>query len=439
MNLITAVNDFLIHHKLTERRLVLGLSGGIDSVVLLDLLVKSNHPKNQIIAVHVNHGLSEGAENWQHFCEVLCRDYGIDSHSEYVSVDSQKLGLEGGAREVRYHALAKYIDVNSTLITAQHQDDQAETLLLALKRGSGVLGLGGMMPVSQFHLGQQARPLLDISQQQINDYADELGLEWVEDESNQDTRFDRNFLRSNTLEQLNKRWPNVSASIARSATLCQEQMQLADEVAEMDLGKSVTPLNQFALSLLNGLSDVRVNNLLRYWLRLNQVVLPSRKQFKQLKQQCFAVNDANVLIELGDKQLRRFQQRLYVVETSPLEPLASIAVSQLHSKVLLPENLGVIELASRQPWQRIKAPNGELITIEFGLAGSVKAWPSQRNKRRSLKKLWQEFDVPPWQRSLVPCLCYDGKIIAALGYWVETGYIAKDTDNKALAVEWQHT
>jgi len=436
MSLVLAVNQFIEQHQLLKRRFIVGLSGGIDSVVLLDALVKSPLKTAQIIAVHVNHGLSTNANHWQRFCQQRCAELGIEYHCEQVSVERSKLGIEGEARLQRYQALEKHMSEGSVLVTAQHLDDQTETLMLALKRGSGVLGLASMAPCIEFKRGLHARPLLNVTRREIERWASKNKLKWIEDESNQDPSFDRNYLRHHVINALNERWPSFSKNVARSAALCQEAVSLADDVAQDDLSQQSSPVEQLELAILNPLSKARQNNLLRYWLRLNEVLLPSSKQLAEIIQQANSADDSAMKVILGDKSIRRFQQRLYSVSDSLKEPQQSILIDDISNTMSYDSPLGIVKFNAVCGTESVsinRPAQGSKVTIEFALPGSTKAWPSTRNKRRSLKKLWQEFSIPPWERPHVPCLCVDGQLVAVIGYWAETGWDCNQDDENRVA------
>lgn len=443
MSLVLTVNQFIKQHQLEGRRFVVGLSGGVDSVVLLDALVKSQLPTAQIIAVHVNHGLSANAGQWQVFCQQLCAEQSIDYQCEQVNVLSSKLGIEGEARLQRYQAFDRHLSADTVLVTAQHLNDQAETLLLALKRGSGVLGLAAMAPCNELKNGLHARPLLSITRHEIEQWATTHNLSWIEDESNQDQSFDRNYLRHHVINDLNVRWPSFSQNVARTAALCQEAVSLADEVAKEDFSHQASSTQQLELTALKTLSQARQNNLLRYWLRLNRVLLPSSKQLAEIIQQANSADYSKMKIVLGDKSIRRFQQRLYVVDELVDALSQQTIVEDISKKLTFDFSLGMVkfnEAISNNSFV-IKKPNNEsTVTIEFGLSGSIKAWPSSRDKRRTLKKLWQEFKVPPWERPLVPCLCVDGELVAVIGYWVETEWlgeqVGENTAAQILTLDW---
>jgi tRNA(Ile)-lysidine synthase len=438
MNLEKSLEQFFVRHNMQTQQLVLGLSGGIDSVVLLDLLIKSSYNKEKILAVHVNHGISESSLKWQNFCSSLCNSYQVTFISEQVELTELGLGLEGAARKARYQALSKYVTSASVLLTAQHQDDQCETLLLALKRGSGVLGLAGMLPLTKLSVGEHARPLLDSCQQMINDYATANSLTWVEDDSNSNTHFDRNFLRHDVITKLNERWPSFSANVARSAALCQQQQALSQEIAQSDFLGNKQLSSQLSIALLNQLSDARINNLIRYWLTINGVTLPSLKQLEQIKSQCLSGrDDANPLIEMASFQVRRYLSNLYITDDHTDTNKMTIECGDFKD-LKLPNNLGMLSFNQPNDDMSVIAPEGhQRVTIEFGLAGSHKAWPVNRHKRRTLKKLWQEYKIPPWQRSNIAYLCYDEVLVAAIGYWVETDFFVEGSklgpDEKVLS------
>ena len=205
----------------TASRCHLALSGGLDSCVLLHLLVQLRPQLPfELRAIHVHHGLQHQADSWQNFCEELCNGYDIPLKSVHLTlnVDSGE-SLEAVAREARYQAMADQMREGELLLTAQHRDDQAETLLLQLLRGSGPAGLAAMPPLARFDPGWLARPLLDCSRQSLEEYARRHDLTWQEDPSNQDQRFDRNFIRHQVMPLLRSRWPAAATTLSRAAPL----------------------------------------------------------------------------------------------------------------------------------------------------------------------------------------------------------------------------
>lgn len=252
----------------------IAFSGGLDSSVLLHLLADWARHEDlpPLSAIHVHHGLQPAADAWPEYCAQFCARLDIPLEVVRVQV-APGASLEQAARRVRYAAFAERLGSGEVLLGAQHRDDQAETLLLRLLRGAGVRGLAAMPASRPLGQGSLVRPLIDCSRAELQAYAQSHGLAWVEDPSNADERFSRNFLRRQVMPLLAERWPQMTASLARSASHLSEAQQLLDELAEMDLlaARGVCalpwlPLPSLDLSAVTALSDARQRNLLRHWL-----------------------------------------------------------------------------------------------------------------------------------------------------------------------------
>ena len=221
----------------SQPAVLLAYSGGLDSSVLLHQLVllRNQRPELQLRAVHIHHGLNPLADSWVAHCEQQCAQWQVPLEVVRVQIDARAGGIEAAARTARYDAFSQLLLPDEALLTAQHLDDQSETVLLALKRGSGPAGLAAMP--QQHWLGQHRhlRPLLAVSRSQLEAWAQHHQLSWIEDDSNQDPRYDRNFLRLKVLPLLNDRWPHFASAVARSAALCGEQEQLLDELLAEEL------------------------------------------------------------------------------------------------------------------------------------------------------------------------------------------------------------
>jgi len=446
MTLPAQIERFVADYCQPTTRIVIGLSGGVDSVVLLDLLAKSTVDNQQIIAVHVNHGLNKLAHNWGLFCQQLCENYAITFALEPVHLTSAS-NLEAQARQARYQALAKYISSDDVLVTAQHLDDQAETVLLALKRGAGVLGLAAMPSSLAFNQGRHNRPLLNIGRKEIEHYAHRHQLHWIEDDSNLDCRFDRNYLRHQIMPKLNQRWQGFSENLARSASLLGQSIELLDELAVIDYDKVQAASGGLLVAVVGGLSAARQNNVIRYWLRQHQLVMPSQAQLQQITAQMLtATLDSDPIVEVCGAQIRRYQGVMMVVTPQP-DISEQVIAWRGEPTISLPNQLGKLEFSQhhysdhkdteshgiakndctspnidRQTLVRLIAPRDRQVEIRFSVVGSYKAWPIGRDKRRVVKKLWQEFNIPTWQRSQIPLVFFDQQLVAALGVWVEQGY-----------------
>lgn len=420
--------------QIQQQDYLIALSGGLDSSVLLALFAKlrQKRPRLSLRAIHIHHGLSPNADQWLAHCQQYCQQFSIEFITQHVQVNG-KNGIESSAREARYHAIARHIRPNETLVTAHHLNDQSETFLLALKRGSGLKGLSAMQRQSQMTIpldhNQEVtfdilRPLLDLTRSQLEQYALAQKLKWVEDESNQDNRYDRNFLRNVILPPLRQRWKHIDQAIARSAKHCAEQQQLLNELLQQTFSQYYQPQDHsFNIADFADCSPIKQRALLRLWLTELQQPMPSLQQLTQLIQDVvFTRQDANPQFQLGKKVVRRYQQRLYLTDllTDISQWQSPIQVGQ---KITLPDNLGEIIINAEKTQGFLTAVWGdkcvnlpqtdEQITLRFAYSGKVKFG----NHHESMKKIWQQLGVAPWLRSRIPLIFYGDQFQAALGYF----------------------
>lgn len=434
--------------KHPEMPLVIAYSGGVDSQVLLHAIASltktspsAQSISNPVMVCHVNHGLSDNALSWQAFAEQSCLSLNLPLKICQVNVQSQaQKSLESLARDARYQALRSIYQVPSLIITGHHSDDQAETFLLALKRGSGLKGLSAMGRESKQGKDLLLRPLLSISRADIVDYANINDLIWVEDESNADTRFDRNFIRNDIMPLLTKRWPSITSTINRSSEHCREGQLLLDELAADDLSVSLNDSKSLIVASLTLLSQKRFNNLIRYFLAQNKCLMPSTEQLAQLYQQLNAETDKNPVVKVGDNVIRRYKGILYLTAdfTDISDWHTDIVFNDSKTEVFLPDNLGKLHFFitifedATQGSQRIIMPkNGQKVTVRFN-HNNPNCLPDYRNHSRSVKKILQELNIPVWQRKRIPFLYYDDVLVAAIGYFVCQNYVPKNNDYSIL-------
>ncbi|MXR68287.1 tRNA lysidine(34) synthetase TilS [Shewanella sp. JBTF-M18] len=424
-------------------KLVLAYSGGVDSEVLAHGLSRyaKQHPEFNYLLVHVHHGLSANAASWQAHCEGRAREYGLPISVKQVTVASgSRISLEAAAREARYDALRTELAPGDILITAHHQDDQLETLMLALKRGLGPKGLAAMGEVQSFTPDNLLlRPLLTTSRAQIETFAKAVGLSHIEDESNQDSRFDRNFLRNEVLPIITARWPAFAATASRSAQLCAEQQALIDEQVSLRLPAMLAsvPYSQAAVLDLKALAEQPGRwrpHLLRGFIEHRGFALPSAAQLGDILAQLEAKADAQVAIRIKSMLLRRFQHRLYL-EPVEVEARQARSLDELGTQ---PESLDATPLCWSLDSQsklvanwsmtgpRLHLGEADEVRLCFGAPGGLRCHPHGRDKGRELKKLWQEFAVPTWERKRVPLIFSGEQLVAAVGLWVDKRYLAPD-------------
>ncbi len=401
-------------------------SGGVDSHVLLHAMCAlRDRLSGRVCAVHVDHSLQEQSVEWTRHCERVCRSLGVPL--SLLRVDARARpgeSPEARARELRYRALADWLPPGAVLLTAHHRDDQAETLLLQLFRGAGAQGLAAMPEVAPLGRGRLARPFLDLARALILRYAHEQHLQWIDDPSNQDTRYDRNLLRHRLLPVIRQRWHGIDAVLARSARLQAEQSQLAAALARIDLDQCAVAgqAAQLYAPAFVRLARARQANLLRHWIAANRLPPPSAAVVEQVID-CLlgARRDAMPLVGWSGAQVRRHDDRLYL-----MRPLVSPnpdwrRVWDLRAPLLLPTGDRLCALPVHGRGLRVP-PQGSL-EVGFRQGGEVLR-PAGRRGHHRLKKLFQEWRVPHWQRGCVPLLFCDGALAAVGEFCVAEGYQA---------------
>ncbi len=402
---------------------VVALSGGGDSVALLSALNEAGwHAR----AVHVDHGLHPDSGRWADACAALCRKLGVSCQVEQVHVtEIQERGYEAAAREARYARLRQALGVGEVLLTAHHQDDQAETVLLQMLRGAGVAGMSAMPAVVPFGLGQLARPLLSFRRAALRAYLAAKGVTWIEDESNRDVARARNAIRHRVLPQLTEHWPSAIATLARSARHAAQAQALLDELAAQDIAALDRGKGGLAVSQLARLSAARQTNLIRFWLRGSGLSSPSEAQLGEiLRIVADRPRSGLAVVQWPGATVRRYRDSLVALDEcaapvywDPQEwdlaaPLVIVATGvRLRSQPATGTGLSLARLAGRPVSVRPRV-GGEMCRL------------TGNRYRRSLKKLLQESAVPPWERARLPLL-YVGDDLAAVGdRWVCEPYAA---------------
>jgi tRNA(Ile)-lysidine synthase len=421
---IGAVADSLGRHVPPHARLVLALSGGIDSVVLLHVLsaLREQTPF-ELRAVHVHHGLSPQADDWAEFCAQRCESHAIEFlvHRVQIAKDDPA-GIEAAARRERQHCFSR-LDADFVL-TAHQQNDQGETVLLQMLRGAGPKGLAAMGE-AQHPPGWRAahlRPLLGVTRADVQDYASTHKLSWVEDSSNLDVRFRRNALRQQVMPLLQSHFPGAALTLARAASLQADAAGLLDDLARIDAADAISG-DRLDCAVLGALSLPRARNLLRYFIESRGQPMPNARRLNEaLRQVAEARHDAAVCLKLGVVNLVRFRGGVFVVPCAPAwaEPVRWRGETQLDVPaagvaVRLEPVVGaglkrsaldsaVVTLGVRQGGERLRLRAGGL--------------------HRSLKNLMQEHALPPWQRERLPLLWCDGQLRWAAGIGLDADALA---------------
>lgn len=406
--------------------LKVAFSGGMDSHVLLHALSQLKAARGwQLYAIHVNHGLHPLADDWAGHCQQVCADLNIPLAVDRVHVASSAgIGLEAAARQVRYECLGSHIGPHEVLLTAHHQDDQAETLLLQLLRGTGVHGMAGMPAITEISRGRHARPLLSFRRNDLSRYAAENDIKWIEDSSNLDTRLARNFLRHRVLPMLECHWPATMARLAQSAAHAAEAASILDEVAGKDLVSAGANEEALSIPVLVRLNDARRNNLLRYWIRRHYGRSPGAMVVRQVQTHLARMpRTRHAAVRLGLAEIRRYRDRLHFMR-KPGKGTVVIGCWDMKSPLVIPDSNWVLRaVASVGSGLSRERLRGRQLEVRLRTGGERMRTRGQKH-HRSLKKLLQESAIPPWRRYQLPLLYVDGALAAAGDRWVEDSLAA---------------
>jgi tRNA(Ile)-lysidine synthase len=407
------------------------LSGGVDSVVLLHLLRRCCARANASLqALHVNHGLSPHADAWERFCRRHCARRRVSFRAVRVHVAGNGANVEAEARAARYRAFATC--GTPFLALAHHRDDQAETLLLNLLRGSGVYGLAGMpsrRPLSETPHAQVmlVRPLLGSGRGEIERYARLRRLSWIEDESNRDPRFARNFLRLEALPLLERRFPGSGEALARSAAHLADAASLLDQLAAADCAQ-IGEDGRLHVERLRALGEVRAANALRHYLARRGEPPPGLARTREmLRQLTLARRDAQPAIALRAATLRRFRGWIELVPQAAAAAPPSCVQWQGERRVALAANGALLAAPGRGAGVSAQRLAQAPVTIRWRQGGE-RIRIAGTGRRRTVKNLLREAGVVPWARARLPLLFCGEELV-----WVP--FVGVAADYQAVAGE----
>ena len=403
------------------------LSGGLDSVVLLDIITKALlGTKYNLKTIHINHNLSPNAKEWVKHCKLVCERLGVEYESYSIIMQKQnRQSLEELAREKRYKVFAKALVDKEVLLTAHHRDDMAETFLLNALRGSGVSGLASIAPFRQFEGLNIIRPLLECSREELEKYAKDNKLEWIEDESNDDLSFRRNYLRHKIIPLLQNEFPGVSTCLARSAKLCATSNELCEDLAKLDLDV-IEGDHYINYNIIVNHTFRRKANIVRLWLKKYALRAPSNAKLEEFLRQCeFAAEDKQPQLLVDNKLLRAYKGKIYLTRkdwlAGQLEAVTMLWQITLDEVETLPDNstLTAIPVSKESYLAMNEIERKEIISlpdvvhIKFR-EGSDKH-PVINGKKISLKEYCQENEVLPWLRAYLPLIHIDGEVVSIAG------------------------
>lgn len=407
---LQGINKFLVAY-----------SGGLDSTVLLHALVSIRAELNvPIEAAHVHHGLHVEADRWGDHCKQFCDQLNIPCQLLWVDARPKRgESPEAAARCARYQSLRPLVTSGTCLLTAHHQDDQAETLLLQLLRGAGPNGLAAMPSTTVFSHGRHTRPLLTYPRSELIQYARDKQLDWIDDPSNFDLDYDRNFLRHQLIPLLRQRWPATSRTLSRVADIQAESAELTGILADADRQRTVgSRPDILSVVALNRLSKPRRNNVLRHWIAERGLPMPTSRQLAQVsKDMLQARQDSTPCLRWPGGELRRYRDDLHAIPPRTPHDSAQSYHWQLKQDLSIP-HLGLTLTADV-----LKAQGLELsttlteLTVRFRVGGE-RCKPTGRKHHHELKKLFQDRGVLPWERDRIPLLYANGRLVVVWGYWV---------------------
>ncbi len=417
-------------HRVIKGRLVVAFSGGLDSTVLLHLIAKANQTlasSREITALHINHQLSGYADAWEEHCQNIAEDLGVEFISETVEVQTDGKGVEAAARDARYRVFEQYVKQDDILLVAHHSNDQAETFMLRLMRGAGVLGLAAMREERCLNdkpdSGVLWRPLLNFSKEDLEAYAKEYDLSWVEDDSNSSLDFDRNFLRHEPIPALLSRWPQALKQFSTASSHLSEAQHLLDDLAIIDLQNIDERDERYGYSadykLCAALTNPRIKNLLRYWCEQKGFATPSGDQLLQVESQFFSTSAqlSSAVVSWGNCECRQFNGRFYIMPSLKkfTAPDTDVLFSENNSLIIA--DLGI---AGRLVVNACLLPNSisiQNLSIRWRKGGE-RCTPMGRAHSQTVKKLLQEYQLETWLRDRVPLIYYKDDLVAVGDLWV---------------------
>ena len=387
---------------------LIAYSGGCDSTALL-YFAKQIAKKNKINirAIHVNHNLNKESKKWENHCKEFCKEINVELYIENINIilkpgDS----IEEKAREERYFSIYSQMGKKTLMMTAHHGDDQAETFLYQLFRGSGAKGLSSMPRIKKIKKGFHLRPFLAFNKKTLEDFLESKTLSYIEDQSNNNTDFSRNFIRKEILPDIKKKWPSCASTISRSAKNISESYKLNEDLAMIDIQNflinNICKLNISVRSL----DEYRCNNVIRYWISKNNYRMPSSEQMNSIYSNVINAGKDKVPFFLcSEYEIRRHNDYIEI-----MLPLKKHDPSIIYKWKYM-ENLIITNLSLNLSWNDLEKRFGRKIAydveVRFRKSGeNIKLY----NSKKSLKDHMREINMPPWKRDRTPLIYIDKEL-----------------------------
>lgn len=427
---MSSFNDLKLPKNLLTNidTIVVGYSGGVDSHVLLFWLqqyLQQHKLAIELRALHINHNLNPNCHDWAQHTKAVCDSLGITYYYEEIYLQHSKDGsLENKARNKRYEIYQQYLGPSTLLCTAHHLNDQVETLLFRLMRGMGNFGAAGIPYARELASGKVIRPLLSITKSDILEYAKVNHLVWVEDHTNEQNTFDRNFLRNDVLPLLVNRWPQGLTACERFIENNLETVVLLEEVAEIDLKTIKSGTYKLNLALLEQLSIVRQKNLLKYFIKSLGYQCPSSKQLQLIISQVINTRQNTMpCLIIRNYEIRKFANNLYVLPNIQWQPMPNtLSLACPNGLMVLPNNTSLKLSQTSNNGIIIQDLNN--LVVKFRVGKEILLKPDGTHVK--LKKMLHHWQIPPWLRGILPIIQVGSEIISIPGYYTNHRYSAKD-------------
>jgi tRNA(Ile)-lysidine synthase len=406
-----------IINQYQKKLFLIAYSGGIDSTVLLYkmLKIKEKNPQIKIRAIHINHNLHPSSKKWEEHCIKICHKYKIPIITKEIKILLKK-NIEETLRIKRYNTIYNYLLNDEILLTGHHLNDQCETLFLSLKRGSGPTGLSGMSIENFLGKKRIVRPFLTKTKKELQKWACENNLESIEDFSNFNIDYDRNFIRHKLIPILEQRWPFFLKNCFRTTVICREETKLKNIFLKEKIQNLINFDESLNIQNFKNINKEVCKALIRYWISLKNIKMPSYKTIECIYNEIIcSKKDSNPKIIIDKNEIRRYKTSLYFIKIQKDISNIFLFWHNTDKKLLLPEDLGYL-IKNDKGFILPSPKKNELINIRFQLEGKILILG--REKRRKIKKIWQEHNIPPWLRNKIPLLFYNNRFISAIGLFV---------------------
>jgi tRNA(Ile)-lysidine synthase len=397
-----------------KKSFLIAYSGGMDSTVLLHkmLKIREKNPQIKIRAIHINHNIHSSSKKWEKHCIKICQKYTIPLITKEINIPLEK-NIEERLRIKRYNTIYNYLLYDEILLTGHHLNDQCETLILSLKRGSGPAGLSGMSFENFLGKKRIARPLLRKSKKEVEEWAYKNNLKWIEDFSNFNINYDRNFIRHKLIPILQQRWPFFLKNCFRTAIICGEETKSKNILLKEKIKDFINFDESLNIKSFKNIKKEISKELIRYWISLKNIKMPSYKTIECIYNEIIcSKKDSNPKIIIQKNEIRRYKKSLYFVKTQKTISNTFLFWHNTNKKLFLPKNLGYL-IKNNKGFKLPVPEKNELINIRFQFEGKILILG--REKRRKIKKIWQECSIPPWFRNKIPLLFYNDRFISAIG------------------------